>query len=61
MVAEGEVINGPVVSIDGPVVIDGTVDDDVYVGNGRLDIRGEVTGDVLVVHGNVLISGRVGR
>jgi len=59
VVAEGEVINGPVVSIDGPVVVDGTVDDDVYVGNGRLDIRGEVTGDVLVVHGNVLISGRV--
>jgi hypothetical protein len=60
VVAEDEVINGPVVSIDGPAFIDGTVDDDVYVGNGRLDIRGEVTGDVLVVHGNVLISGRVG-
>ena len=60
VVAEGEVVNGPVVSIDGPAIIDGTVDDDVYVGNGRLDIRGRVTGDVLVVHGNVLIAGRVG-
>ena len=60
VVAEGEVVNGPVVSIDGPVTIDGTVDDDVYVGNGRLDIRGQVSGDVLVVSGNVLIAGRVG-
>jgi hypothetical protein len=46
--------------VDGPAIIDGTVDDDVYVGNGRLVIRGEVTGDVLVVHGDVVISGRVG-
>ena len=60
VVAEGEVVNGPVVSIDGPAIIDGTVDDDVYVGNGRLDIRGQVTGDVLVVHGNILVTGRVG-
>ena len=45
VVAEGEVVNGPVVSIDGPAVIDGTVNDDVFVGNGRLVIRGHVTGD----------------
>ncbi len=59
VVAEGEVVNGPVVSIDGPAVIDGTVNDDVFVGNGRLVIRGHVTGDALVVHGNVLIAGRL--
>ena len=39
--------------------INGTVNDDVFVGDGRLVIRGEVTGDVLVVHGDVLITGRV--
>jgi len=60
VVASGEVINGPVVSIDGPTTINGTVNDDVYVGDGRLVIRGRVTGDVLVVRGDVLITGRVG-
>jgi cytoskeletal protein CcmA (bactofilin family) len=59
VVAEGEVVNGPVVSVDGPAIINGTVND-VYVGNGRLDIGGRVTGDVLVVHGDVFITGRVG-
>jgi cytoskeletal protein CcmA (bactofilin family) len=59
-VAEGEVVDGPVVSIDGPATIDGTVDDDVLVGNGRVEISGQVTGDVFVVRGNVVISGRVG-
>jgi cytoskeletal protein CcmA (bactofilin family) len=60
VVAAGEVVNGPVVSVDGPATIDGTVDDDVYVGKGRVDIGGRVTGDVLVVRGDVLITGRVG-
>jgi len=60
VVASGEVVNGPVVSVDGPVTINGTVNDDVYVGDGRLIIRGKVTGNVLVVHGDVLITGRVG-
>jgi cytoskeletal protein CcmA (bactofilin family) len=60
VIVEGDVVNGPVVSFDGPVIVEGTVNDDVYVGNGRLDIRGQVTGDVLVVHGNILITGRVG-
>jgi hypothetical protein len=59
VVAEGEVVNGPVVSVDGPAIINGTVND-VYVGNGRLDIGGQVKGDVLVVHGDVFITGRVG-
>jgi cytoskeletal protein CcmA (bactofilin family) len=59
VVASGEVVNGPVVSVDGPATINGTVNDDVYVGDGRLVIRGRVTGDVLVVSGDVLITGRV--
>jgi hypothetical protein len=60
VVAAGEVVNGPVVSIDGPATINGTVNDDVFVGDGRLVIDGIVTGDVLVVSGDILISGRVG-
>ena len=60
VVASGEVVNGPVVSVDGSVTINGTVNDDVYVGDGHLIIRGKVTGNVLVVHGDVLITGRVG-
>jgi hypothetical protein len=59
-VARTEVIDGPLVSIEGRVVIDGTVTDNVLVVSGDLDIRGRVTGDVLVVHGDVLITGRVG-
>src|SRR4051794_21300272 len=30
-IASGEVVDGPVVSVDGPVTINGTVKDDVYV------------------------------
>ena len=60
IVAEDEVVDGPVVSIDGPAVIDGTVTGDVFVGKGRITIRGRVDGDVLVVRGSVVISGRVG-
>jgi len=59
VVASGEVVDGPVVSFDGPVTVNGTVDDGVFVGDGRLTIRGHVTGSVLVVHGDVLITGRV--
>lgn len=59
VVASGDVVNGPVVSVDGPATINGTVKDDVFVGDGRLVIHGRVTGDVLVVSGDVLITGRV--
>jgi cytoskeletal protein CcmA (bactofilin family) len=59
VIVEGDVVNGPVVSVDGPVIVDGTVNDNVYIGNGGLDVSGEVNGDILVVHGNVLITGRV--
>src|SRR6478736_1117885 len=59
VVASDEVVDGEVVSIDGPVTINGTVNDDVFVGDGNLTIRGEVNGDVLVVHGDALITGRL--
>ena len=59
-VAQDEVVDGPLVSIEGRVTIDGTVRDNVFVASGDLDIRGRVTGDVLVVHGDVFITGRVG-
>src|SRR5215212_1206305 len=56
----GEVVNGPVLSADGPVTVDGTVDGRIFVADGRVTIRGRVTGSVLVVHGDVVITGRVG-
>ncbi len=59
VVSSGERVNGPVVSVDGPVTINGTVNDDVLVGKGHLVIHGHVTGDVLVVSGDVLITGHV--
>jgi len=54
-----QTINGPVVSIDGNVVISGTVNDDVFVGSGDLDVVGRVDGDVLVIDGDARVSGRV--
>jgi hypothetical protein len=48
-IAQAEVVTGPLVSIEGRVIIDGTVTDNVFVVSGDLDIRGRVTGDVLVV------------
>jgi cytoskeletal protein CcmA (bactofilin family) len=60
VVAADEVVDGPVVSVDGPVTVDGSVDGRVFVVDGRVVIRGRVTGSVLVVHGDVLISGTVG-
>lgn len=58
-IAQGEVVDGPLVSVEGRVIIDGTVTDNVFVVSGDLDVRGRVTDDVLVVHGDVLITGRV--
>jgi hypothetical protein len=59
VVAQNEVINGPVVSVDGSATIDGVVNDDVYVGHGNLRVNGRVTGDVFVADGDATISGRV--
>ena len=53
-------MNGSVLSVDGPVTVNGTVNGrGVFVGDGRVTVRGHVTGSVLVVHGDVLITGRV--
>jgi cytoskeletal protein CcmA (bactofilin family) len=59
-VSGNERVNGPVVSFDGDVLVDGTVDGSVFVGNGDAEINGRVTGRVFVAHGDVLITGRVG-
>src|SRR5262245_21682816 len=60
VVASGEIVDGPAVSANGPVRIDGRVNGAVYVGRGDLRIDGRVTGDVLVLDGDALIRGRVG-
>ena len=60
VVAQGETVNGPVVSFDGPVTIDGVVTDDVFVGRGNLRVNGRVTGDVLVLDGDATVTGHVG-
>jgi cytoskeletal protein CcmA (bactofilin family) len=60
VVASGETIDGPAVSANGPVRIDGRVNGAVYVGRGDLRIDGRVTGDVLMLDGDALVTGRVG-
>lgn len=60
VVASGETVDGPAVSANGPVRVDGRVNGAVYVGRGDLRIDGRVTGDVLVLDGDALIRGRVG-
>jgi hypothetical protein len=59
IVAQNEVINGPVVSVDGSATINGVVNDDVYVGSGNLMVNGHVTGNVFVADGDATINGRV--
>jgi hypothetical protein len=58
-VARGEVIHGPVATMDGDAHIHGTVTDYVVVGDGDLFVSGRVTEGVVVVHGDAHISGRV--
>jgi hypothetical protein len=60
VVSRGEVVDGPVVSFDGDVLVNGTVDGGVYVGNGDVVVNGRVTGRVFVARGDVLVTGRVG-
>jgi cytoskeletal protein CcmA (bactofilin family) len=60
VVASGETVDGPAVSANGPVRIEGRVNGAVYVGRGDLRIDGRVTGDVLVLDGDAFITGRVG-
>jgi hypothetical protein len=59
-VARGEVVTGPVATVDGSANIRGTVTDFVVVGDGDLRVSGRVTRGVVVVHGDAVISGRVG-
>jgi cytoskeletal protein CcmA (bactofilin family) len=59
VVEEGETLDGPVVSFDGPVTIDGVVTDDVIVGSGDLRVNGRVSGDVLVFDGDAIVAGQV--
>jgi cytoskeletal protein CcmA (bactofilin family) len=59
VVAEGETVDGPAVSVNGRARIDGRVNGAVYVGRGDLSVAGRVTGDVLVLDGDTVISGRV--
>jgi cytoskeletal protein CcmA (bactofilin family) len=60
VVTADEVVDGPVVSFDGPVTVDGTVDGNIFVADGRVVVGGNVTGGILVAHGDVLITGSVG-
>jgi hypothetical protein len=59
VVTAEDVVNGSVLSVDGPVTVNGTVNGRIFVGDGRVTIRGHVTDSILVVHGDVLITGRV--
>jgi len=60
VVASDEVVDGPVVSFDGRVTVNGEVHGNIFVADGRVVIRGRVTGGILVVHGDILITGNVG-
>jgi cytoskeletal protein CcmA (bactofilin family) len=59
VVANGETVDGPAVSANGPARIDGRVNGAVYVGRGDLRVDGRITGDTLVLDGDAVISGRV--
>ncbi len=58
-VAAGERIVGPVVSVDGPVRIDGAVKGDVLSIHGGVTISGRVTGTVTALDGDIRVSGTV--
>src|SRR5690348_9186376 len=60
VVERGEVVHGPVATMDGDAHIRGTVTDYVVVGDGDLFVSGRVTRGVVVVHGDAHISGHVG-
>jgi cytoskeletal protein CcmA (bactofilin family) len=59
VVAKGDVVRGPVITVDGNVTIAGTVRAYVGVGDGDLVVSGHVTRGVVVVHGDARISGHV--
>jgi hypothetical protein len=61
VVSPGEVVDGPLIGIDGDTTISGTVDGAAFVVRGDLVLNagGEIDGDVLVVRGDARISGTV--
>ncbi len=59
VVADGETVDGPAVSANGPARIDGRVNGAVYVGRGDLRVDGHITGDTLVLNGDAVVTGRV--
>jgi len=59
-IESGQVVNGPVATMDGDVRVRGTVTDFVLVGDGDAFISGRVRRSVVVAHGDAHISGRVG-
>ena len=59
VVANGETVDGPAVSANGPARIDGRVNGAVYVGHGDLRVDGHISGDTLVLDGDAVIRGRV--
>ena len=56
-VGRGEVVTGPVATVDGSVLVRGTVTDYVIVGDGDLKVSGRVTRGVVVVHGDAVHLG----
>jgi len=56
VVGEDETVTGEVVSIDGDVLILGTVKNDVFVGRGDIEIQGTVQGDILVGQGDATVA-----
>lgn len=57
LIGGDERVDGLVVSVDGDVRIDGTVDNDVYVVGGDVRIFGRVRDDVLVIGGDAIVIG----
>lgn len=57
-VAEGEVVDGDVVTVGADITVDGTVDGDVVTTSGDIGLgsRARVTGDVVAVFGDVDVA-----
>lgn len=48
------------VSAEGPdIIIDGLIEDDLYIAGGNVIIEGTVTGDVVAAGGNVTVKGNI--
>jgi len=56
-----ETVDGPLIAVDGQVVIEGKVDGSAFLVKGDVRLRdgGNVDGDVFVVKGDAVISGKV--